>query len=109
MKNSNIKIKSDDLKSCATKIESIGKNIEEIFNRVDEIMTSVYDSDVWKGETNEAYYNRYLELKKYFPKVNKGIVSYAKFLNVTSENYINEESKINSDINSNIDSLNVNG
>ena len=107
-KNLNVKINSDALNDCANEIETIGKRIEEIFKRVDELMTSVYDTDAWKGDTNKAYHNRYLELKKYFPKVNNGIKSYANFLKLTSENYETGESIINNSIEDNTYSLDVN-
>ena len=107
-KNLNIEINNEALNECASNIEEIGKRIEEIFKNVDDIMISVHNTDVWKGDTNEEYYNRYLELKKYFPKVNNGIKTYSKFLKDTSSNYNEGENKINSSINDNENSLDVN-
>jgi uncharacterized protein YukE len=107
-KNLNIKINSESLNECAAELETIGKRIEDIFKNVDDIMSTIHDSDIWKGDTNEGFYNRYLELKKYFPKVNKGINTYANFLQETSSNYNEGEKQINSNISDNENSLDVN-
>lgn len=108
MKKLSIEINSDALEENAAEIELIGKNIEDIFERVDSIMERLYDSDTWSGETNESFYNRYLQLKTYFPKINSGIQKYVKYIRTTSGNYKNAELIINNDVDSNIVSLDVN-
>lgn len=106
--NLNIKIDNNSLTQTATKMDSINQRIEIIFNNIDDIMSNINNNDNWKGETNTAFYNRYLELKKYFPKIVNGIGAYSSFLKTTAENYETAENKINNNIETNLDNLNVN-
>ena len=108
-KNLNIEMNSESLNDCAIKIDNINTRIEEIFNNIDSIMMNVNNNDNWKGDTSRDYHDRYLLLKEYFPKINNGLKVYANFLRTTSSNYSNTENKINSNIDTNIDNLTVNG
>ncbi len=107
-KNLSIKINNEELNQTALKMDSISKRIETIFNNIDDIMSNINNNDNWKGDTNTAFYNRYLELKKYFPKIVNGIETYSNFLKTTANNYENAENKINTNIEINIDNLDVN-
>ncbi len=108
MKNLNVEINSEELESCSNEMIEVNKRIEQIFNRVEKIISEVHNTDNWKGDTCEAYYSRFQELKEYFPKVNNGIENFARFLNVTSSNYTKAESTINKSIDTNKDKLDVN-
>ena len=107
-KNFDMEINSEGLLSNADEMEKIGKNIEDIFSRVDTIMKKLHNSDTWKGDANEAFYEKYQKLYDYFPRINNGIKKYVKYLRVTSDNYSNAELLINNDVDSNIVSLDVN-
>ena len=89
-------------------MDKINKEIENIFNNVDNVMNNIDNNDIWQGDTRLEYHNRYLELKKYFPKIINGIDIYSNFLRTTAQNYENEENQINNAIDSNIDNLNIN-
>ncbi len=108
MKNLSIEINSEALIDNAIEMEKVGENIEEIFNNINDIMRKLHNSDVWKGETNDAFFDKYLELYEYFPKINSGIKKCAKFIKITSNNYTNAEVIINNDVDENIVSLDVN-
>lgn len=103
-----MKIDNKALNQTALKMDNINKRIEDIFKNIDTIMTNIYNSEKWQGETNTEYYNKYLKLKEYFPKINKGIETYSSFLKTTASNYENAENKLNSNIENNLDELNVN-
>lgn len=103
-----MKVNNEALNQTAIKMDTINKRIESIFNNIDTIMSNVNNNDNWKGDTNTAFYNKYLELKEYFPKIVNGIEAYSSFLKNTSENYENAENKINTNIETNLENLNVN-
>lgn len=108
MKNLNVEINSEKIENCALKINEVGKNIEQIFKQIDTIMEEIHNENNWQGDTCDAYYNRYLELKEYFPKVNNGINNISEFLYTTSNNYKDAEKTINASVDSNLNNLNVN-
>lgn len=99
---------SSAVEEIAIKMEKTGEKIKEIFDNVDLLMNNVNDNDNWYGQTNEAYYNRYLKLKEYFPKVLEGIDIYSAFLNNVGVNYEDKENDLNRNIEFNDDNLNVN-
>ena len=107
-RNLNIEINSDALIDNAIEMEKVGENIEVIFNNINDIMKKIHNSDIWKGQTNDAFFDKYLELYKYFPKINNGIKKCAKFIKITGNNYANAETIINNDVDENIVSLDVN-
>ena len=107
-KNLNVQMNSVQLEQAAIKMDTVNQRIESIFNNIDIIMSNINNNDNWKGDTNKEYYNRYLELKEYFPKIVKGIETYSKFLKVTSSNYDSAENQINNNIETNLDNLNIN-
>lgn len=104
----NFSIDSNGLNDAIIKIEKANKNIEEIFARVQNTMKSMYNNEIWSGNTNEAMYNRFIEFEKFFPKMNVSLANFTKFLRITNENYLNAENTINNDIDKNIENLNVN-
>ena len=104
----NLSINSESLNEAIVKMDQSNKRIEELFTKIENTMKSFHDNEIWSGNTNEAYYNRFLELQGYFPKVNTSLSNFSKFLKVTNENYISAENSINSDIDKNEINLNVN-
>ena len=108
-KNLNIEMNSESVNDCASKIENINTRIEDIFNNIDTIMSNVNNNDNWKGDTSRDYHDRYLLLKEYFPKINNGLRTYANFLRTTAGNYSSTENKINSNVDTNLENLTVNG
>ena len=108
MKNLNLEINSEELETCAQEMIEVKHKINQIFKRIDQLIDEVHDTDCWQGDTCEAFYERYLQLKEYFPKINIGIENFSKFLNTTSSNYKKAEKTIGSNIDSNKEKLNVN-
>ena len=98
---------SNAVKEIAVKIEKTGERIKEIFDNVDLLMNNVYNNENWQGQTNTAYYERYLKLKEYFPKVLEGINTYSVFLNDAGVNYEDKENDLNRNVEFNDDNLNV--
>lgn len=107
-KNSSIKVNSIELEQIAYKVDNINKEMEDIFNSVDKIMNNINNNDIWQGDASLEYHNRYLELKKYFPKVVNGIGIYSNFLKSTAQNYEKEENQINTNIELNTNNLDIN-
>ena len=106
--NLNLGINSELLNDAILKMENSNKRIEEILANIDNTVKSLYNNDIWSGNTNEAYYERFEELKAIFPNINTSLTNLVKYLKVTNENYINAENSINNNIDTNNTNLNVN-
>ena len=96
------------IKEIASNMRTTKEKINDIFNEVDSLMMNVNDNDNWKGNTNEAFINRYKELKEYFPKIVEGINTYGTFLDDVASSYEEKENNINSNIENNDIYLEVN-
>lgn len=103
-----LSVNSKALNEAIIEMEKIDKNIEELFTKIESTMRSFHDNDIWSGNTNEAYYNRFLELQQYFPKINTSLSIFVKFLRITNSNYESAEQSINNDIDKNEINLTVN-
>ncbi len=96
------------IKEIADNMQNTKDRIKDIFDNIDELMMNVNDNDNWKGNTNEAFINRYKELKEYFPKIIEGINTYGIFLDNVSTNYEYKENDIKNNIENNDINLDVN-
>lgn len=92
----------NSLESSYNKIKKI--NINENNNK--EIING--DTDIWKGDSQVAMYNKYLLLSESFSKVEYSLEVYIKFLRKTLEDYTKAEQEINSNINQIANELDVN-
>ncbi len=106
--NKNLSIDSKGLDSATDEMEKCVNEIKDLFERCNNTFKSMHNSDLWSGEANDSFYNRYNELSSIFPKVNEGLDIYIKFLRITSGNYQDGENKINNNIDTNDIKLNVN-
>ncbi len=101
-------VNTSELNNCILKMENEIKNIEALFTKIENDMKSFHGNEIWYGDANEAYFNRFLMLKNFFPKVNMSLYNFVNYLKVTNENYINAENSINKDVDTNEIELNVN-
>lgn len=87
------------------KIETLSKIYEELDKKT-EILSG--NDDMWKGKTQENYYEYYKEVSMEFPEIIKELKSHSAFLKTTLENYKKEEEQTKKNIENNSEKLDVN-
>ena len=73
-KRLNLTIDSDALNGCILKMEDEKKKIEELFTKIENDFKSFHENDIWSGDANQAYFDRFLKLQEFFPKVNTNVL-----------------------------------
>jgi len=99
----------------SAKFEEIINNIEAALPTIQNAFQSqrnnsegIKGSDTWKGESQEALYEKYNLLEQNFTPIEESIALYIKFLRKTLEDYEALESSLNAKAEENSDQLNVN-
>ncbi len=65
-------------------------------------------TDIWNSELQKKYCEKYLELTNSYDSISESLLIYIKFLNMAVENYENLNTTLKSDIDKNINELEVN-
>ena len=109
MKNDIIYISNfSEFKLIISKLRNNLENIKNLFNNEKNNIEKINGTDVWNGMTQTIIYNKFKELEKNFPDVEKALGTYIMFLETTLTNYQKLESNIKENIDDNSDNLNVN-
>lgn len=109
MKNDIIYISNfSEFKLIISKLRNNLENIKNLFNNEKNNIEKINGTDVWNGMTQTIIYNKFKELEKNFPDVEKALSTYIMFLETALENYQKLESNIKENIDDNSDNLNVN-
>lgn len=80
-----------------------GEFQEELLKFYSELGT-----DIWNSELQKKYCEKYLELTNSYDSISESLLIYIKFLNMAVENYENLNTTLKSDIDKNINELDVN-
>jgi uncharacterized protein YukE len=84
-------------------------NIRNTFIDIDFVMDAINgDFPVWKGASQESFYNSYKSISKSFAKIIENLDDKNSFLKTTIENYEKAEKKINSNIEEKSEELDIN-
>lgn len=90
------------------KLENTLPVIRDIFSSLDEKIECINGTEIWYGKTQETFCNKYLEFSENYPVINEAFENYVKFLKIVLNNYKKAENKINSNIENNLNNLDVN-
>ena len=109
MSESNIRFNESGAKEVLSSLEKDTSYIEEMFDKIDFIMEYINgDYEIWKGPTQEKFYENFKTISKKFDGVVKGLEKNNEFLAITINNYSKNEGIINENVNMNKDNLDIN-
>jgi len=109
MNNNYIEITSSiDFEKIISKMEQSIINIEKILDNETKNIESINETDIWSSKTQKVVYRKFKELDNNFSTINSSLSTYIKFLQKTVSDYKNIEMTIDTNIEKNIENLNVN-
>lgn len=110
MKNaSNIMISDVNLfRNIIKELEDTIPHISEIFENQSNEMMKIDHTEIWTGKTQEKVTEKYNELKKCYSPVKESLNLYIEFLKHAIDEYEKLDRDISRDIETNLESLNVN-
>lgn len=93
-----------EMTACNYIVGNLGGEFqEELLKFYSELGT-----DIWNSELQKKYCEKYLELTNSYDSISESLLIYIKFLNMAVENYENLNTTLKSDIDKNINELDVN-
>lgn len=104
----NIEFNKEKLEEIIGKLNQEINNLETIYNDIDKKLESTDGThELWKGSSQQAFYDYYKDVATDFPNALEKFRDYRDFLKMVITNYENAENDIDSDIEENSDSLDV--
>lgn len=102
-------IKEQEFRDAISNLDKEIANLERIYSEIENKSKKLDGNDeMWKSDTQKAIYDYYISVSKDFPSNIERLKSLRSYLNTTLDNYIEEESGINNDVDTNIDNLSIN-
>lgn len=99
---------SNEFENVISNLENSYIRIIDILNRQNATMERVNDTDVWSGLTQSTVCTKYEQLSNNYQTISNSFTTYLNFLRQTINDYKTLENKIDSDIQNNSESLDVN-
>ena len=99
---------SNKFENIINKIEQSTNRIAEIMEKENTNMEKINGTEIWSGVTQEECYNKYKQLSGNYDNINKSLKTYIGFMRQTVNDYRSIENKLDSDINTNSNDLDVN-
>jgi len=91
-----------------SKIREASKNIKNVFERENENIETINNTEIWYGNTNQVFYEKYIALKNNYDGIENSLNNIVKFLEGVLNSYKETENSIDKNINMMDDSLNIN-
>ncbi len=104
-----IDINEENLTSIITDFDAEIDRLKKVYEEMDSKTEVLNGSDdIWRGKTQESYYEYYKEVSSEFPDIVKEFESHSTFLKKTLENYKREEEQTKKSLDENSENLDVN-
>lgn len=97
-----------DFSSSIEKLQESLSRIMDLFDIEKKISEKITLYDNWVGKAQEVTKEKYIEVYECNNSIIESLSLYIKFLTITHTNYLNLEKQIDSNIESNLENLDVN-
>ena len=107
--NQNMMMSSaEEFENRISMIREASKNIKRIFENENINIETINNTDIWYGIANQAFYEKYNDLKNNYNGIENSLDNIVRFLEGVLNSYKATNNSINNDINAMDDSLNIN-
>ncbi len=83
-------------------------NIDDIFKDQDKLIKRINKTGIWTGKTQDSFCKKYFELQGNYDNIESSLLTLIEFMKNALDNYKKAEKQINTNIEENLENLDVN-